>query len=151
MGVRPGHVNPCSSIRVLISAMVCRRRTSTTRPLSCHECDPDAPERLTSPVAPRWSRCARVCIVPCIQEVCIMALRQLPCGSSNAIWYAPRKQHRRPQPQDTTAPRLITPLNFGSKRLGPHSYRVVAQLDTGDLALLFLAETHSAAVEAAQT
>jgi hypothetical protein len=68
-----------------------------------------------------------------------MALREIRCGSSNAVYHAPRT--RSPKKDDQPAPRLLIPLHFPKPSAGGFGYRLVARLADGTHALLCLGAT----------
>jgi hypothetical protein len=65
-----------------------------------------------------------------------MALREIRCGSSNAVYHAPRLNT--PHKDDHAPPRLLIPLHFVRGCAGGLGYRLVARLGDGTHALLCL-------------
>jgi hypothetical protein len=70
-----------------------------------------------------------------------MALRELRCGSSNAVYHAPRT--RSPKQDERPTPRLRIPLHFPRPSAGDLGFRLIAQLPSGKHALLCLGATRA--------
>jgi hypothetical protein len=78
-----------------------------------------------------------------------MALREIRCGSSNAVYRAPRIP--RPRKDDHPAPRLLIPLHFAKPSAGGFGFRLVARLGDGTHALLCLGATREEVARRAWT
>jgi hypothetical protein len=87
-----------------------------------------------------------------------MAIRTLRCGSSSTVYYAPpvvrSSPSGRPNPvlrTDTEPVRLRTRMHLAGVRPATNSFRVLARLTDGDIALVCLGASRQEVIAAART